>query len=101
MGYYSDPNKRADYYYDKSQKFFLDYGGENLRMFCTLERVSYVKILEAQGWTSVPSVTGIVSPSTSVDSTSRAESIKIRQFLLKTSALLGRLSANCPKVTAY
>lgn len=23
MGYYSDPNKRADYYYDKAQKFFL------------------------------------------------------------------------------
>lgn len=54
MGYYSDSNKRADYYYDKAQKFFLDYGGENLRMFCTRERVSYVKILEVLGWTSVP-----------------------------------------------
>ena len=54
MGYYSDPIKRADYFYDKAQKFFLEYGGENLRLFCTRERVSYVKMLDVLGWTSVP-----------------------------------------------
>lgn len=42
-----------------------------------------------------------VEPGTLVDTTSRAESIKIRQFLLITSTFLGRLSANGPKVTAY